>query len=325
METLCEFRFSGDDIIGLGSKAFEYVLLGLNGMGRLAPFVQALRVVRINLKAKKLQLSRLTFPPPSSSSPPLGNVAKGLADGVTAPFAAAELLRMPVRRLKAYAPRGLSNIFSTPASDGVIILRRSFAAAVRRGSNTVRLPSGPRVLNASGMGLAAAITMEDREDPGILGALMNAEGPVRMGIGWLPRILRILLGALVVHVVAIGAVYAAWLYAGVMPWVLIGALVMYGTRPDLRSFKEWVKSKAPEVAARKTEWVDKVRARIGPFLLGFSDPDVRDFSLFTVITLRDVHDFMYLYFGILGRWYLLGWWDAESDYDFDKIRAIYEK
>ena len=294
-------------------------------MGRAAPFLQTLRLARANLKAKYIQVSRLTFPSSKRASPLKDVVSTTGGERLSTFFSAPEMLRLPVRRLKAYTPKGLTNALYTPASDGIIVLRRSFAAAIKRGSESVRLPSGPRMLNASGMGLAAAITHDDREDPGLLGALMNAEGPVRMGIGWLPKMLRILFGVIVVNAIVAAAFYAAWIWAGVMPWVCIGALVMYGTRPDLRSFKDWVKVKAPEVAARKQDWIDKIRARLGPYLLGFSDPDVRDCRFFTIITLRDVHDFLYLYLGVLGRWYLLGWWDAESDYDFDKIDAMYSK
>ncbi|CDF77501.1 unnamed protein product [Chondrus crispus] len=47
-----------------------------------------------------------------------------------------------------------------------------------------------------------------------------------------------------------------------------------------------------------------------------------DYALFSVVTVVDHADYVYVYAGVLGRWCLLGWYNIADDYNFDKIRAI---
>lgn len=202
------------------------------------------------------------------------------------------------------------------------------ARAARRGvgGGVVVVEAGPRLLHCAGMGLTAAITREERDGERglvsgkILRLLASTKGPQRIGIGWLSGDLRKLGSAVVFHGVTVCCAYLAWMVPGVWPWVAVLAVVAYGTRPDLASFRQFLKERAPEVARRKTEFVDRLRARLAPYMMGLLDaPVVSDYGMFTVISVTDYADYVYVYFGFLSRWVLLGWYNAHDDYDFDKV------
>lgn len=66
---------------------------------------------------------------------------------------------------------------------------------------------------------------------------------------------------------------------------------------------------------------DKLRAKMAPYVMGLRPPTLDDYGLFSVVTVVDHADYVYLYAGFLSRWVLLGWYNIADDYNFDKIRA----
>jgi hypothetical protein len=202
-------------------------------------------------------------------------------------------------------------------------------AAARRvaGGDATLVAAGPRLMHAAGMGLTAAITREEREEDrgvsqGILRMLSSTKGPQRIGIGWLSEDVRRLGAAAVFHSAMVAGAYVAWMIPAAWPWVAMCAVVAYATRPNLASFRQFLRERAPDVARRKTELVDRIRARLAPYLMGLCDPPtVHDYGLFTIVSARDYADYVYVYFGFLSRWVLLGWYNADHEFDFDKLKA----
>lgn len=182
-------------------------------------------------------------------------------------------------------------------------------------------------MNASaGMALAAALAAERRPPvvpPNLLRMLASTSGPQRFGVGLFPPLLRSLLAtALFLVGIALG-IFTLVQYPTILPWLFSAFGVCFATRPDLASFFIWVKQSAPLVAARKTLLVDKLRATIAPYVMGFgSQPVLTDYGVFSVVTLMDSADYVYVYAGAMSRWCLLGWYNANDDYNFDRIRAL---
>lgn len=206
------------------------------------------------------------------------------------------------------------------------VLRRvSTMAGRQRGKNAggqLVIRNGPRLLNAAGMGLTAAITREDREGspmPSILLRLIaSSEGPQKIGVGLLPSDVRDVTASLLCNGAVVACAYAAWVMPTILPWMILCAMLAYATRPDLESFRTFMKERAPELARGKAEIVDRIRVYAAPYLMGLCNPPhVSDYGLFTVITVRDYADYVYVYFGFLSRWLLLGWYNAEDDFNFD--------
>lgn len=214
--------------------------------------------------------------------------------------------------------------------DGLVLFRGAIKGVVRErmsawrraGGRHLRVANGPRILNATGMGLAAAITREERESPGlesVLRMLSSTEGPQRMGIGVLPRALRILAAIALAQAAAGSLFLLISAYPAALPWIVAAVVVAFATRPDANSFRAWVKDRAPEVAQTKQVLVDRLRARAAPYVMGLRPPAVRYYGLFTVVTVCDHADYVYVYLGCLSRWCLLGWYNAREDWNFDRI------
>lgn len=182
--------------------------------------------------------------------------------------------------------------------------------------------SGSTLLNASaGMGLAAVVAREHR-DPGpesLLRMLSSTSGPQRIGVGWLPAAIRDLLARLCAWFSSAFSVWVMAWYPHVLPCIFVTSAVCFATRPDLASFVAWTKSCAPRVAARKTMFIDKLRAQVAPYVMGLRPPVLDDYGLFSIVTVMDHADYVYVYAGFLSRWCLLGWYNISDDYNFDKI------
>lgn len=67
--------------------------------------------------------------------------------------------------------------------------------------------------------------------------------------------------------------------------------------------------------------LDKLRAQVAPYMMGLRPPTLDDYALFSVVTVVDHADYVYVYLGFLSRWGLLGWYNIADDYNFDKILA----
>lgn len=201
---------------------------------------------------------------------------------------------------------------------------RNFIKRRQSGSVFSRF-AGTRFLSASaGMGLAAAVAREER-DPGpesLLRLLSSTEGPHRIGVGVLPSPLRALLAAFLAWLMAGGLSYTVMIYPHVLPWLMVAAAVCFATRPDLDSFLAWTKRCAPQVAKNKKMLVDKIRTQVAPYIMGLRPPVLSDYGLFSVVTLMDHADYVYVYAGFMSRWCLLGWYNAADDYNFDKIGMV---
>lgn len=201
------------------------------------------------------------------------------------------------------------------------------AAARRVGGDRAAVAAGPRLMHAAGMGLTAAITREEREEDrglsqGLLRMLSSTKGPQRIGIGLLSEDLRRISGQVLVHSTLAVCAYVAWSVPAAWPWLAVFSLIAYATRPDRSSFRQFLRDRAPDVARRKTELFDRLRARLAPYMMGLCDPPVvHDYNFFTLISVRDYADYVYVYFGFLGRWLLLGWYNAEQEYNFDAIKS----
>lgn len=115
--------------------------------------------------------------------------------------------------------------------------------------------------------------------------------------------------------------YVVVVFPHAVPWLLLSATVCFAARPDLDSFRAWTKRCAPMVAKKKTMLLDKVRAQMAPYMMRFNPPVLDDYGLFSVVTVIDAADYVYVYAGFLSRWVLLGWYNIADDYNFDKIRA----
>lgn len=174
------------------------------------------------------------------------------------------------------------------------------------------------------MGLAALVAQEQRQvsaPVSLLRLLSSTKGPQRLGIGWLPAPARMVAGGLMVGLVVGLLGYVVVVFPHAVPWLLLSATVCFAARPDLDSFRAWTKRCAPMVAKKKTMLLDKVRAQMAPYMMRFNPPVLDDYGLFSVVTVIDAADYVYVYAGFLSRWVLLGWYNIADDYNFDKIRA----
>lgn len=213
--------------------------------------------------------------------------------------------------------------------ESTIILRDGAAelitSAIRRaGARQAIIRNGPRMLHAAGMGLTAAITREDRDattiPSSVLRLLSSTKGPQQIGIGWLSHDVRALSAIALYHSAIVFSAYLVWMAPAYLPWIAIFAVVAYATRPNLGSFRAYIRERAPEVARKKTEIIDRVRARLAPYMLEVgSAPEVNDYGFFSIVSVRDYADYVYVYLGVFSRWILLGWYRAE--FDFDRIKA----
>lgn len=177
------------------------------------------------------------------------------------------------------------------------------------------------------MALAALVAQEQRDASGpvsLLRLLSSTAGPQKLGIGWIPAPVRILLANFLLCATLGAGVWLVVLFPAVVPWLATGAAVLFAARPDLDSFRMWTRRTAPKVAERKTLLVDKIRAKVAPYVMGLRPPVLDDYALFSVVTVVDHADYVYVYAGVLGRWCLLGWYNVADDYNFDKIRAARE-
>lgn len=190
----------------------------------------------------------------------------------------------------------------------------------RRTPPPPRLPPGGRVrgvtaLTASALGVAAAVTHEDRgAGLAILSAISDTSGPHTYGMGVLPPKGRVAVGAglAAAAVAALGwLVWAATATAA--PAVALGLLLAWATRPGAAELVGQMHAAAPAVARRKEGVVERVRVRVAPYLVRLQAMRVSDWGLFSVATVGDWVDYQYLYLGALNRWWLVGWWlDPES-------------
>lgn len=228
----------------------------------------------------------------------------------------------PARALRALA--GTRGRVVSIVGDSPMLLRSGgerAGAALRAAAG--RLGVGPRGVHCAGMGLTAAITREERdEDRGlpqvVLRMLSSTKGPQSIGIGWLREDVRRVTGAVLFHSAVVGVAYVAWMVPAAWPWVGVCSMIAYATRPDLAGFRRFIRERAPDVARRKTDFIDRVRARLAPVMMGLCEkPVVQDYGLFSVVSVHDYADYVYVYFGVLGRWVLLGWYHSGDDFNFD--------
>lgn len=223
------------------------------------------------------------------------------------------LLRTSLRDMEMYATR----IART--------LRDSSIRSTRLRGIVMRVANGPNILNAAaGMGLTAVITQEGRDRGGpesILRLLSSTDGPQKIGVGVLPAPLRLALANLLACVTGGAAIYFVTMFPQVVPWFVICVAVLFATRPDLHSFQAFTKASAPVLAKKKAQLVDKLRTQIAPYMMGLRPPTLADYGLFSVVTVVDHADYVYVYAGALSRWCLLGWYNMADDYNFDKILA----
>lgn len=182
-----------------------------------------------------------------------------------------------------------------------------------------------RLLNASaGMGLAAVVAREQRDagPESLLRILSSTEGPHRIGVGTLPPALRNYLAWLFGYLTAMCTSILIFMHPQAIPWLIVTAAVCFATRPDLDSFSAWTRRCAPLVAAQKTMLLDKLRATVAPYFMSLRPPVLSDYGLFSIVTLIDHADYVYVYAGFLSRWCLLGWYNMADDYNFDKIYLV---
>lgn len=208
---------------------------------------------------------------------------------------------------------------------------RSAAAAgrgaARSGGRVVTRLASPvaAVHAATGMGLVALAAHEQRVSSGpvsLLRILSSTDGPQQLGIGWIPKPIRILLANFALCATLGAAVWLVVLNPVAVPWLVTAAAVLFAARPDLDSFRRWTRQTAPKVAQRKALLVDKIRTTVAPYMMALRPPVLDDYALFSVVTVVDHADYVYVYAGVLGRWCLLGWYNIADDYNFDKIRAM---
>jgi hypothetical protein len=305
----------------------------------------AIRFLRLR-RARALELiHRDPAPPPAPSrAPRSATVGPARARGfvLKGPGPAWDpAAHLSTSSVPAAAVRALRGLGGTPAGttlfgtlgDTTVLLRdraaERMSTAFRRAAarqNAVR--DGPRVLHAAGMGLTAAITREDREGSptpqSLLRLLSSTKGPQQIGIGWLSQDVRALTAAALYHSALAVSAYIAWMVPAALPWIAVCAALAYATRPNLASFRAFLRERAPDVARRRAELIDRIRARTAPYLMAFGAPPVvSDYGLFTVVTVRDYADYIYVYCGCLNRWCLLGWYrDEKVNYDVDRVSGI---
>ncbi|PXF40967.1 hypothetical protein BWQ96_09322 [Gracilariopsis chorda] len=94
--------------------------------------------------------------------------------------------------------------------------------------------------------------------------------------------------------------------------------ICFATRPDLHNFLACVTERAPQLAKRKTLLLDRIRVRLAPYIMKVRQPVLYDCGLFSVLTVVDHADYVYVYAGALSRWCLLGWYNVADDYNFDR-------
>jgi hypothetical protein len=152
----------------------------------------------------------------------------------------------------------------------------------------------------------------------------SRRGPHHIGLGWITTVASV--GAKAVAVVLIqaflaGTVMYVWTHPQALMMAAMMLMIAYASNPTETSFLEWSRRKAPYIAAQK-QGFDALRTRLAPYLLRFQDWDYFDFGVFSIVRLRDFADYVYLYVGMLNRWYLTGWYlDApDSDIRWEEVR-----
>lgn len=185
----------------------------------------------------------------------------------------------------------------------------------RRTPPPPRLPPGGRVrgvtaLTASALGVAAAVTHEDRgAGLAILSAISDTSGPHTYGVGLLPPRGRLAVGAGLATAAVAALGWLVWAFAATAaPAVVLGLLLAWATRPGAVELVGQMRAAAPEVARRKEGVVERVRVRMAPYLVRLQAMRVSDWGLFSIATVGDWVDYQYLYLGALNRWWLVGWW-----------------
>jgi len=152
----------------------------------------------------------------------------------------------------------------------------------------------------------------------------SREGPHHIGLGWLTTVASAgakALALILVQTFIAGAVMYVWTHPQALLTASLIAMIAYASNPTETSFLEWSRRKAPVIAAQK-QGFDAFRTRLAPYLLRFQDWEYFDFGLFSVVRVRDFADYVYLYIGVLNRWYLTGWYlDApETDIRWEEVR-----
>ncbi|CAN8077094.1 unnamed protein product [Agarophyton chilense] len=207
--------------------------------------------------------------------------------------------------------------------DALVVLRGAARSSVGRRVGTIRAVPGRYVRAAVGMAWAAAVASEPRHtlSASLFRESASDQGPRRIGIGCLSPFWRKMLARLVATLLGGGAVYVAICCPQGVGAVILAALLCFATRPDLKSFVTWIRERAPAVANGKQLFVDRVKVLAAPYLLSLRPPVLQDYGLFSLVTLTDRADYVYVYAGCMSRWCLLGWYNCADEYDFDAVQA----
>lgn len=138
-------------------------------------------------------------------------------------------------------------------------------------------------------------------------------GPHHIGIGWISSLAMQSAALLFAQACITGFVWLLATNSHVLTLTCMSVVAAFATNPNESSFLEWSKRQAPYIAAKK-EGFDALRTRLAPYLLRFQDWEYFDFQLCSIVRVRDFADYVYIYVGVLGKWYLLGWYlDAAAD------------
>ena len=251
--------------------------------------------------------------------------AAALRDALCAPITYKQTITSKVR-LELDCPRRFDvSLLRRACTDPLAVLRdRRIARSVPR--MIPRFVSARPLPAAAGMALAAIAREQPSSTPESLLRILSTEhpdeGPRRIGIGVLSPLGRSLLALFTTILAIVSVVALVVTHPSLTPWVVGTATVGFATRPDRDSFLAWARACAPKVAERKKIIGDKIRARLAPYVMRFRPLYLNDYGLFSVVTFKDHADYVYVYAGFLSRWCLLGWYNVQDDYNFDKILTV---
>lgn len=224
--------------------------------------------------------------------------------------------------------KGVIFDFVLPICSSMKSLPISFAARTACPLRHCRMTRYLRLMWSAGL-LSVAIAGTDGQNgyysTSVFRDLRANNGPRKIGIGWIPPSLHSVLAAILFLLSLCGSAIIILSYPQSLPWFVGGGILAFSTRPDLDSFLAWTRREAPRVAARKALLIDKLRAISTPFVITWiKRPDLTDYGLFSLVTLSDHADYIYIYAGVFSRWFLLGWYNLLDDYNFDYIDTITE-
>lgn len=230
-------------------------------------------------------------------------------------------LNNSVKRFKGFASVDMLSIRS--AVKGV---QMSSATKIFRPLRHCRTTLILRIIWSAGLLSAAKAVNAEQNNylaPCAIRDLRTNNGPRTIGIGWIPSSVHSLLAGLLFLLSFCSTAFVIVSYPYTLPWILAAASLAFSTRPDVDSFLAWTRREAPRVAAQKALLIDKLRAISTPFVITWiRRPDLVDYGLFSVVTLTDHADYVYVYAGVFSRWFLLGWYNLLDEYNFDDASAV---